>query len=768
MVTPGGCGPPQHRAKKGRPTRVENREWNSEVEKFRVSLQDAEASDEAVQAAWSRLRKSYRNAFNAVAYPVGPNENLEPFPFWAAENIEEGILERILRVEFSSSLASCTLSRLKVVASMADLSIYTLILYFGNSFFPRHRLLALRRRVQIFKRSATDTWPFTEGYKRMLCEAAGVNNKAPLDTTDIPWRGMPPLFTERVLNILAPENPEFERKAEKEEQEASGSSETSLSGIPLSKKLVSASSQSLASDSVTGVAARDARGSEQSMVEDSNGNAPKRPAVQKAAQSQISQDDHLFSLRPTHPSHQHRSARNCNSVLPSIEFDAFVSEAPTSATGTKGSSTPGSSDSFTLASKSAANSHEIERKTSSRKRPIKEEFEDVSEENPCKRVDATSSKANLLLEAKDWDDETVVIIMKQLAAIRPRELVVVNCLEVEPGQIFQKGEKQQILLIPFKLDNGQRLLAVVTLISITDIGGAGKLGYIQYLNPGCRKGDEHKELARIAVKFLHLLGKILPGYDTSPEKWHFYQNYPCPDQFVNGNGGLALCLLAMCVVGGPLKAPLAAETDWMFWRHIILSVFWPQDTSVQLRTKKYLKEIVDRQVRQGQLMDFNLYSRERSGDELQVSRQVTVSPRDRLCQRGIYAQGLLQTAQEAVHILNNLTDHVYDARISVKISIEMAKLQREEQHGTPAIIVKSLSGSITDNFQPNEMHRADGAELEEIEASIQFFKARLDKVYELHQCLKKGRDLISHFRRDIGDAVTVGYEDTQEKSGREK
>lgn len=125
-------------------------EWDAEVARFRVCLQDAKSSDETVQAAWSRLRQSYRAAFNAIAYPHSGNKDLEPFPFWAAENIEEDILERVMRIEFSSSLATCLLSRLQTIASMSDLSIYILILYFGNSFFIKGRLLMFRKRVHNF------------------------------------------------------------------------------------------------------------------------------------------------------------------------------------------------------------------------------------------------------------------------------------------------------------------------------------------------------------------------------------------------------------------------------------------------------------------------------------------------------------------------------------------------------------------------------------------------------------------------------------------
>lgn len=727
------------------------RDWNTEVETFRVCLQDAKASDDTVQSAWARLRRSYRNTFNAVAHPHGRNEDLEPFPLWAAENIEEDILERVIRIEFSSSLATCLLSRLQSVAALSDLSIYTLILYFGSSFFVKGRVLAFRKRVYIFQRSTSNTWPFTEGYKRMLCEAAALSHKALVDTTDIPSRGMTPLFTERILNHLAPANPEFQREAEKKEKRSVEPNETALSGIPISKKFFSTSSKSLTASPVRSASTKDDRGSPQTVVKDTNDRAPKQRAGQSVAQSQ--KDDPRSSLRPTGLSKQHRSTRNCNFVLPSIESDDG-SEATSSPYDSKLSSTPGLSKLMSPTSQANMHFSDEKRKSSSRKRPIKEECDLASQDNPSKRFDATNSKSDLLLQAKDWDDETIIIILKQLEAIRPDDFLLINCLEVNPEQVsLQKRGNLQILLIPFKLQNGQRLLALVSLITDSNVSEAGKQGYIQYLNPACMKGDENKGLSRIAVEFLQVLGRVLPGYSSSPERWHFQQNYPCPNHVMMEDGGLALCLAALSVVGGPLRAPLATQTDWMFWRQIILSSFFPEDNFLQLRAKEYLKGKVEREVRQFQSMVVTSYSRESFDNQMQLSRQVIVSPQDRLWQREIHTQSLLQTAQEAGHILQNLTDHVYQAIISVKHSLDRAKLHRAEHHSKNILKAKSSPRSASDDDQQIERQRAHGAMLEEIDNSIRNLEAKTKKAYELHHCLKNGRDLISHYRKDIINAV---------------
>ncbi|KAJ4421401.1 hypothetical protein N0V82_003782 [Gnomoniopsis sp. IMI 355080] len=749
-----GLTPAQNSSKNVQSTDQTHQEWNTEVERFRIALQDAEASDETIQTAWARLRQSYRDTFNAVAHPNRRNEDLEPFPFWAAENIEEDILERVMRIEFSSSLATCLFSRLQSIASLSGLSIFTLILYFGNSFFTKGRLLAFRKRVYIFERSTSDTWPFTEGYKGMLREAT-LTTKAPLDTTDIPSQNMRPLFSEKLLNILAPANPEFQRGEDKNETNIAESSKTALSGIPLSKKVLSKPSQSFIADTVEDSSVRNDQGSQQTVIQDSNYYAPKRVAGQNAAQSQ--KDDSPLPIHHTGPDQQERSTRDCNSVLPSIESDYLVSGAPTSTPGSsKVSSAPGFSRLVTPVSQVTAHTLDGKRKSSSRKRHIKEEPNCASEINPSKRVDTATSKVDLL-QTMDWDDETIILVMKQIAAIIPNDFLLVNCLGTEPEQVFpQMGGKHQTLLIPFKLKTGQRLLAVVNLIPVNGVEQPIKKSCIQYLNPACRKEDAKEALPRISADFLPLLRGILRGHSPKSSKYVLQQVYSCINQIGNEDGGLALCLAAMSVVGGLLQPPLTAQKDWMFWRHIILSSFLPENKSLQLRTKVYLEERVERQVRQIQSMRVTSHDRERPDDEVQFSRQAVVSPQERLQQRNIHAQSLLQTAQEAGHLFYNLTDHIYQARISIKHSLDMAKLQREEQRGKTTLGAEPLSRSVSDEFQNNESQGDQSAELEKIEASIRVLQARLKQAYEVHQGVKMGRDLISHYRRDIVDAVEHG------------
>lgn len=408
---------------------------------------------------------------------------------------------------------------------------------------------------------------------------------------------------------------------------------------------------------------------------------------------------------------------------------------------------------LTPISESTTQSHGPKCESSSRKRPLKEEYEHLIEGNPPKRIAPAKSKADLLLQERDWDDETIMSIMRRLGASRPDDFVILSCVEAGSQQISPKFDKQQILLIPFKLGNGQRILAVVTLIPADDIGQAGKQGCIQLLNPACSKEDEGKELSRIAVEFLQLLGRILPGCESNTEKWHFQQNHNCPNQLVDEDGGLAICLAAMSIVGGPLKAPLVTQTDWLFWRHIILCSFFPEDASVQLRTKEYLKERVERQVRWGQDTVPNPLGPYRPDYGMFLSMQYILSPQDLLRQQMAQAESLLRIAKEASHILNNLTDYVYDARVSVNIGLDMAKLQRQEHQSRSMKKGEPVMECLAKISQLSNGQGAQTPRREEIDDAIQCLNLRLEEVYELHQCLKKGRDLISHFRKDIADAV---------------
>lgn len=738
-----------HSTEKDDLTKTSDQKWNAEFEKFRICLQDAKSSDATVQAAWAQLRQSYRSVFSAIAYPNGRNENLEPFPFWAAENIEEDALERVLGIEFSSELATCHLSRMQSIAAMSDLSMYILILYFGSSFFVRGRLPSFQKRIHIFKRSTSKSWPFTEAYKRMLCNAAASKRKEAVDTTEIPARGMPPLFTESFLSVLAPENPEFERRAEVKGKKAAKSKKTDLTGIPMSKKCLQIPAQSSSTSAAGRDPVKDDWDTENRPTQDSNDNA--QIAHQRSTQSE-EHDAHTPS-EANCTRHQHRLVRDSDSVLPSIESDSLTSEASGGAKVKKLSSPSSFPKLLIPISESLTQSDGQKGKFSSRKRPFKEKSEHLIEENPPKRIATAKSKADLLLQSRDWDDETIMVIMKRLAASRPNDFIILSCLEASSQQISQRFEKQQILLIPFKLGNGQLLLAVVTLIPVNDIRQAGKQGYIQFLNPACSREEQNEEFSRIAVGFLQLLGRILPGYDSNTEKWHFQQNHHCPNQLVDEDGGLAICLAAMSIVGGPLKAPLATQTDWMFWRHIILCSFFPEDASVQLRTKQYLNERVERQVRRGQEMVNNPLRPYISDYGMVVSRQHAFSPQDFLRQRMAHAKSLLQVAKEVFHLLNNLTDYVYDTRISANIGLDMAKLQRQEQLSRSMKKGEPVLECLAKISQLSKEQLAQTPGLEEIADSIKCLNSRLEEVYDLHQCLKKGRDLISHFRRDIADAV---------------
>lgn len=578
----------------------------------------------------------------------------------------------------------------------------------------------------------------------MLCDAATLKHKAPVDTTEIPARTMPPLFTETLLSILAPENPEFEKRAGVKEHKAAKPSKTSLTGIPITKKGLKDSVQRLSINAVGPGSADDGRESQQRPAIDSNDST-------HTVKEEASQSQGYDAMSSSPIKHQPYWTRNSDSVLPSIESDAPASDATTSVKDEQLGSSPAFSKLLTPISESTTHAHDQKRKFSSRKRPVKDEDEYLNKDNPPKRIATANSKANLLLPSRDWDDETIVFIMERLAASRP-DLAILNCWEAKSDRIVQKLEEQQVLLIPFKQINGQRLLALVTLFPVNDIGQAGKQGRIQFVNPACSKQDEDRELSWVAVEFLKILGRILPSYESNTEKWHFQSNHPCPKQSVEVDGGPALCLAAMSIVGGPLKAPLSLHTDWMFWRHIILSTFFPEDDLVQQYSKGYLKQRVERQVRRGQEMVNDSLGPERSSYATFASHQHFLSPRDLLQQRMVHAANFLQIGKEASHILNNLTDYTYDARISANIGLEMAKMRRQEQSRA----MENKQTVLEHLREINQMlseERGQKPGLEELDDSIRSLKSRLEEIYELHHCLKTGRDLISRFRRDIGDAV---------------
>lgn len=215
-----------------------DKQWKEEVLEFLRVIENGGESAVEIRPAWKKLRQSYAQKFDAtIANTATPSTNFDPFPLWAAKTFDEKVLNRVLRIEFSSQLAQCNfMSLLQSTATMGNTSMWHLILYFGTSLFSAQRLKFIRKRKHIF---VTETvgrpWLFTEAYKNMLRQTAATQ-RLPLDSTTIPSSETLPLFTSRELSTLAPPNPEFQLRPQAKSKADKAAASTASFGVAADKE----------------------------------------------------------------------------------------------------------------------------------------------------------------------------------------------------------------------------------------------------------------------------------------------------------------------------------------------------------------------------------------------------------------------------------------------------------------------------------------------------------------------------------------------------
>lgn len=848
--------------------RLTDEQWNAEVEQFRTTVQGRQGPflpDATIQAAWKSLRQAYSNYFNAVITCKTSPDALDPFPFWASENLETRDLERVLRIEFAHELSTANyMPSVKSMAVQAKISIWHLLLFFGQSLFSETRLFLIKKRLRVFMIDPEDgTWPFTNAYKAMLRHAVVTLNAPAIETTSIPSAGGQIFFKSAHISKLAPANPEFARGAENAVAQLKRAQETTgLTGIPLSKK----NANKFMTTAVLGLCQTEGNAVEkyakndknmcQSQHSPSHGQnqeenvaqayeeeedeqclaQPHQTSAKDAAPEILSkkvirvkqedrqsptedaQDHHesgmwLPPLRQNHPNRlTTRSADNdsgfrraestvgteCNQDTKSAVILRNGKRVGASATPQANGSTATRFETMTTRVKfpmehcsdllimesieavekvpdisgqqlfanskpiamtpCLSNSHTAG--SVSRKRNMVDDSELGA--NSSKRLNTNNTRSHLAERAQKWDDETILGVLKTLEAMRPDTFIVVDGMKAYdnqdlPRQLLGHEEEEGMLLLLLKMDDSHHLLVVINLRPTSTFGKQRKQGVIQYYDPegGPESDRSYEPISRVA----QFIGHVLPNHDPDPEEWEV-QHCVCPDQVVEGNSGVSVCLAAICVVGSLPHAPiLPEETEWMFWRHTILSAFLLEDTSIQLGARHYREETVERLVRQGQVR--GLTPAEPGEDDVQYLGHTVRDARDRIAHRSSNTNALTEMVHQGLRMFHNLQEHIDLSHASFRTELDRSLLNREaEMRQDPLTPAKSpqrrLSAGVTSRVRRLV---SEGGEASKTAASISRLNSRCEKLDMARRSVRKAMSELGEWRSLIRSAVEE-YDDS--------
>lgn len=611
------------RSSQAQQLRLTDEQWKAEVDKFHAAVNGEENAPTFICRAWKTLRQAYCNKFDAVITIDSALTSLDPFPFWASENLEVSVLEKVLKAEFSAQLAKFKgLTLLKRIAEEAKLSIWHILLFFGPSTFSDSRLHMLRKRTRTFLINQEDrSWLFTQRYKAALRHALARSVKeTEINTSTIPESAPLIIFKTSQMSELAVANPEFEteeaNKGDKIAKPHSKDAKVSpLTGIPMSMPKTNDNINGLVMDQDLNKTGYDSssqspggQGQMRSGQKEYMGVQSKTPdqtAVDPTTQSKrakagaqaqdcvkgqslppIRIKDAITAVKSLHHTNPlmtikargkdealpqsrciaFRGAQDQDFALPSIEeaddtreeqanrkHVSLSNEKSSGSSGTSQASgqvpapqataktmelTPSnlskgtyvishgytSSGSFLTASQQPSIKEEwvVGSPTSythnpspiSRKRTIKEESEPY--DGRGKRLDTTDTNANLLEPTEDWDDEIIIGILRLLESIRPDDFIVADGMKSYADAPLPKElradyvEKGGIIMLPLKMDDGHRLLAVVHLkpIDLTDLDNEG---VIQYFDPrGGQDSDGDAYYDKLKNHVARFIGDAFP------------------------------------------------------------------------------------------------------------------------------------------------------------------------------------------------------------------------------------------------------------------
>ncbi|KUI62253.1 hypothetical protein VP1G_09374 [Cytospora mali] len=703
------AGQRQKRQRAPKQPKMSDEAWNTAVAAFR-SVVDNEASDDrAIQQAWTTLRQNYGDRFNAKIIPqLGAQQNVQqevqPFSLWAVDHLDEGVLERVLRVVFAKELAGCDhLTLLKSTASMASTTMWHLILYFGVTVFSEHLLSHIRKRVRVFEKDPlNDTSAFTDAYNKML-QAAALRHRMVIDSTTIPCPRSGRIFIKPDLTALASANPEFDKSSQRksaagtgnslvqEQKKAATASNTVVENSPNTNEPTSTgptkttetaprtgASPPRREDPLPGDFTRD----EVSMpfIETPVRRRPRAPSAPVLTRSQPDSHDQQDHSSPIHPKGQpvRRNPPRKARVGGLKAVPRIVSSKPKEIgdDGIKNESPPPTRRDESIVegqqtqelSTIYVRTEEPPRAPS--KRPIKEEAGEASMANSdrAKRANKTTSRSALLGEDQDWDDDTIVHVLKQLAATCPGEWTVIDCMrENATGPLIQlKGEDGEngSLLVTLKMEDGQRMLVVVSLNPSYGL----KRSFIRYYE-SARLTDvdaavDYEPIARLESLLTH----VLPDRDIEHEDWRT-EHCVFPEPVSKKDDGLAICIAAMYAIG---RRPFPENLDWGFWRPLVLGGFFPNDVVTQLQVHRYREGIVHKLIRQGKISNgfSTTDNRGISSDDVEYLGTAAINPVERMEWREENAKKVITAVHEGFKVFQTLQEHIDIGKASFKTQLD--------------------------------------------------------------------------------------------------
>lgn len=773
---------------------MSDEEWAKCVVTFYAVVDNEASDDRSIQLAWDTLRQDYRNKFNAKVSAHSAQQNEEPFGIWAAEKLSEQTLERVLCLVFRRDLAECNhMSLLRSTAAKANTTVWHLLLYFGASMFSESMLGKVRKRLRVFDTDPiTGASTFKTAYLKAL-QATARRTKMALDTTSIAATNAGRIVTSPDLAAMASANPEFDPPARKTggangssqaqgqgatDRAANNTQNTSKPGateIQRTKKPGgSASTQGREDGLPLGIAGSETiKPSIESNIPDRQ---PDRAGkfwtgsrlIRSGSEGQRS---YLASVAPMSRPGTHRGTSTRRNPprkgRPSLLYDWLAAPIDDGDNAIEletkhqpepkppSKSPPNRSTDEESRTRVGSTIHcvpDITQATS--KRPLKVQDSEVNThgKDGTKRPNKTPTLSDLVDHGSDWDDKTVLTILKQLEATGHSDYVLVDGLSDESESTRNRltGEAgiRGSLLVPLKLETGQRLLVVVELSSP---GKPGK-GVLRYYDP-CGPPDEDAATKYApAVKLAPLLSQVLPDRDLDQALWKS-EYCVCPELSCEEDSGLSICLGAMYAVGG---RPFPEMVDWMYWRHLMLGGCFPDDRAVQLRTARYRGDTVLKLIRQGQMSDGALVPQgRRVSSDIEYLGTAAMNPVDRIECRADNAKKIIEVIHEAFRIFHNLQEKLDMAKADLKTRLDKSTHIRDSLRrklnigdqivlGAPLIKVEQ-DDETSETFDKLTLQQA----IEEHGICTARLEGLLASTKSVHQALCE----LGIWRRDVNEAV---------------
>lgn len=686
---------------------MSDEEWAKSVATFQGVVDNEASDDRSIQLAWDTLRRDYKNKFNAKVSAHSTQQNEEPFGIWAAEKLSEQILERVLCLVFRKDLAECDhMSLLRSTAAKANTTVWHMLLYFGASMFSESMLSKVRKRLRVFELDpVTGVSTFKTAYLKAL-QATAKRTKVVLDTTSVAASNPVRVFISTDLAAMASANPEFDPPTRKTGG-ATGSSQAQGQGA---RHSVAAEEVLNMAKAITEVqktrnsgGSASTQGRQDGLHLATEGGETIKPSIEfnipdrqpdRAAQfltasrllrsESEGQRSYLPSVAPmTRPNALRGTSTRRNPPRKGRPGPMYVGVAPTD-TGeapvrndenavdleikTESSSISGTSRSTgeeppTRVGSTIHCAPDMLQATS--KRPLTVQDSELSTPNKggSKRPKQTPTRSDLMDRGGDWDDETVLTILKQLESTCHAEYLVVDGMSDDDlstrNQLTGEAAMRGSLLIPLKLATGQRLLVVVEL---NPLGKPGR-GVLRYYDPNGPPDEDAVTEYAPAGRLAPLLSHFLPDRGLDRALWKS-EYCVCPELSCEQDSGLSICLGAIYAVGG---RPLPEMVDWMFWRHLMIGAFFSDDAAVQLRITRYRGETVHKLIRQGQMSDAALVPQgRRVSSDIEYLGTAAMNPVDRIECRADNAKKTIEVIHEGCRIFHDLQEKVDMAKADLK------------------------------------------------------------------------------------------------------